>query len=223
MRTLGLFVALSFVTASVLRAACPTPQWPWAWSNGFGVGYNTPTRGPGPAALTNLSIASLGILGSIQSAFSTWHYANQSQNSSNIGFYYNNGNGPFRIYAVQVNYPGVPFMGDPGKAAIVTLAMPADSTTLSLVSLVFYHQSKGIGGYTLLDQGASNYQTFIEKVTLHEIGHTMGLADQPISITNTICLGQTAGESVMNGQCGTNDADNNMPTSVMYCDNQAVQ
>ena len=66
-------------------------------------------------------MGSLGIASDIDSAFNAWTYANQAQNGSNVGFYNGGTNGPFRIYAYQVNTPGVPFE-DPGKAANITVA-----------------------------------------------------------------------------------------------------
>ena len=103
------------LVVTVVRASCPTPTVPYSWSNGTAVSYNWPDAGPPPPAYTNLSITSLGIDPDISSAFNKWSNANASQNPSNVGFYFSNGNGPFRVYAVQVNFPGEP--GDPGVAA----------------------------------------------------------------------------------------------------------
>ncbi len=64
------------------------------------------------------------------------------------------------------------------------------------------------------------YDDFISRVTLHEIGHTMGLTDQPDH--GGFCFGQTAGESVMNANCGTNDSAHNIAANVTNCDNGSV-
>lgn len=50
---------------------------------------------------------------------------------------------------------------------------------------------------------------------LHEIGHTMGLDE--INPTQ-----QTAQQSVMNSYSGTNDSNNNLPTTVQTCDDTSV-
>ena len=75
---------------------------------------------------------------------------------------------------------------------------------------------------TFWDSSATDYTTGILKVMLHEIGHTMGLNDEPVPNLNASCGGQTAGISVMNGKCGINDRGNNLPTDVTSCDDQTV-
>ena len=56
---------------------------------------------------------------------------------------------------------------------------------------------------------------------LHELGHTMGLAHPPLDPSKN-CGGQTSQATVMNSQCGVNDAGGNMPQGVKECDNQKV-
>ena len=63
---------------------------------------------------------------------------------------------------------------------------------------------------------ATNYMTMLYKVTMHEIGHTMGL-NHPSHPGVSIC-DETNGATVMNGPCGTNDSGSNMPLSVQTCD-----
>lgn len=222
MRKRALLVSLLLSAATVTRATCPTPNWPQPQTWGvISVVYNFPTPGPPPPYLTFLPMAGLGITGDIDSAFNEWTYANQAQNGSNVGFYSGGTNGPFRIYAYQANYPGVPFE-DPGKAAYTTVALYNETRQIAFSDTDLYFGSiSSVGGYPVYDQGAANYHTFIKKVILHEIGHTMDLDEQTV-VVGAQCAGQIAGESVMNYQCGTNDVANNMPTIVTSCDNASA-
>lgn len=223
MRKLGSIISLSLLsTATLVRATCPTPNWPnpQSWQI-ISVNYNYPTPGPPPPYLTFIPMNSLGISSDIDAAFNAWTYANQAQNSSNVGFYIGGTNGPFRVYAYQVNYPGVAFE-DPGKAAYTTVALYGGTRQIAFVSTDLYFGSiSSDGGYPVYDQGAGNYHTFIKKVMLHEIGHTMDLDEQTV-IVGAQCAGQIAGESVMNYQCGTNDMANNIPVIVTSCDNASA-
>lgn len=79
-------------------AVCPTPTVPFAWTYGTGVSYSFPTSGAPPCWTAN-SISDLGIDGDIEAAFNQWTYADQSQNGSNIGFYYSTPGTPFQVYA----------------------------------------------------------------------------------------------------------------------------
>jgi hypothetical protein len=76
------------------------------------------------------------------------------------------------------------------------------------------------------DPQASNAQSFITKVFDHEFGHGFGLTDitppnDPSTGKPDPCL-ETPGASVMNGDCGTNDASGMEPNSVTSCDNAIV-
>ena len=64
------------------------------------------------------------------------------------------------------------------------------------------------------------YDSIFNKVMLHELGHSMGLREEPSGAGH--CLGQSAGNTVMNAVCGQNDNQNNQPTNVANCDNQQV-
>jgi hypothetical protein len=212
---------LLLLASSMVRGDCPTPNWPnpQSWQIPA-VNYNFPAPGPPAPYLTNVSVASLGIVADIDAAFSEWTVANQG-NNANVGFYSAGVNGPFRVYAYRVTRPGVPFE-DPGIAAYTTVALHGGTRTIAFVSTDLYLGSiSRVGGYPTYDENAPNYHTFIKKVMLHEIGHTMDLAEQP-SDDGAQCAGQTAGQSVMNYQCGTNDAANNIPTAVTNCDNASA-
>jgi hypothetical protein len=70
------------------------------------------------------------------------------------------------------------------------------------------------------DVGVAGYSTIFKKVMLHELGHSMGLKEEPTGTGH--CLGQSGGNTVMNAVCGQNDNQNNQPTNVAACDNQRV-
>lgn len=72
-----------------------------------------------------------------------------------------------------------------------------------------------LDGRPFYDPESPGYDTIYEKITLHEIGHGMGL-DHPAN--------ETAGESVMNtsAECpndAPNDVCNHNPTTITPCDN----
>jgi hypothetical protein len=69
------------------------------------------------------------------------------------------------------------------------------------------------------DVNAASYGNFVKKLTRHEVGHTMGMAESDES--SGVC-GQPDGNSVMNGLCGTNDSAGNMPTFITDCDIQTT-
>jgi hypothetical protein len=87
------------------------------------------------------------------------------------------------------------------------------STTISI-----YVNATISPGVPVYNPSGPTYSIAIQKVMQHELGHTMGLADMPGS-----CGNQTAQGSVMNMFCGTNDAENNMPTTVTPCDASAAK
>jgi hypothetical protein len=67
-------------------------------------------------------------------------------------------------------------------------------------------------------QDTTNFPIAFKKAVMHEIGHTMGLAE---TSAGDACP-QTDGLSIMNGICGTNDSFNNMPTSIQSCNNTTI-
>ena len=201
-----------------VRADCPTPTSPYAWSNGLGVSYAFPANNP-PPCWNAESISALGIAGDINAAFNQWTYANQSQNNSAVGFYFST-SGPFWVFAqtvVDQSACGV------SVAAQTYVAHYEGTSVVASAETFFYLGSNSLLGFPNYDPNAANYHAFIQKVMAHEIGHSMGLTDQPMR--EGACLGQTAGQSVMNGQCETNDSANNLPAAMLGlppCDNQSV-
>ncbi len=72
----------------------------------------------------------------------------------------------------------------------------------------------------IVDPTKPGYDTILIKLTLHEMGHVMGL-DHPPLPPGGIC-DQQDGATVMNYVCGINDQRNNLPITVTACDQNAV-
>ena len=66
---------------------------------------------------------------------------------------------------------------------------------------------------TGIDPSQQGYPSIIEKIALHEIGHTMGLGH---------VSSPSAGDSVMNSGVGVNDINNNVPLNIPSCDRSQV-
>jgi hypothetical protein len=183
----------------------------------IGVAYAFPSSVP-PPCWASQSIIGLGINGDIDSSFTQWTNADQTQNSSNVTFY-SSPEGPFRVYAQSVVDPsgcGV------SVAAQTNVGIYQGTMTVAAANTTFYLGSSSQFGPNY-DPNAGNYHSFIQKLMTHEIGHTMGLDNQLVG--GGVCGGQIAGESVMNAQCGTNDSANNLPAPMVglpTCDNQSI-
>lgn len=75
-------------------------------------------------------------------------------------------------------------------------------------------------GPLVYQSGQPGYETVFQKMTEHEIGHSMGINDIP-QVPGP-CGGQTGGSSVMNAICNVNDSADNIPLAPTNCDNSAV-
>ncbi|MDQ3744802.1 MAG: hypothetical protein M3444_10500 [Acidobacteriota bacterium] len=169
----------------------------------------------------DLSGVPSSIRAQVEQAFAKWTAANQTKNGTNISFQPADASHPAN-YVVQIGSvsgvrqpdntikyaPSQTNMYGDAKAGVVTSAV----TTIDLNNVR--------GGW--FDQSLPSFADAILKVMLHEIGHTMGLADVPVPDITANCGGQTARNSVMNGKCGVNDEGNNLPTDVTDCDNQTA-
>jgi len=220
MRTLAQIFSLLLIV-TVVRAECPTPQTYYSWTGGPNVVlYEFPSAGPPPTCWNNESITALGIDSDIHAAFQQWTYAKQQQNTTGIVFNFTQ-QAPFRVYALSVTDP----VSCPHSAADTMIGLYGGTSTVAVASTTFYLGSINSLGFANFDPTADNYHSFIQKLMDHEIGHTMGIFDQP-GTDGVPCLGQTAGESYMNAACGTNDSANNMPVTPMLgipdCDNVSV-
>ena len=68
----------------------------------------------------------------------------------------------------------------------------------------------------IVDPNQPGFDTIIIKLTLHEVGHTMGLDHPPVPSGNA--CNQPDGATVMNYICNVNDRSDNMPLAVAECD-----
>ncbi len=90
-----------------------------------------------------------------------------------------------------------------------------DGTVVS-ATLTYDPNAVFAGSSTLIaDPAQPGYEELIIKITLHEVGHTLGL-DHPPGTENPCA--QPRGASVMNYICNVNDRSNNMPLRVTECD-----
>ena len=219
-RTTLVFLILTVIMSGpLLRATCPTPleqNPPGAWSDFTSVTYSFNVGDSGQFPALDWSTLGGAQSSDLPAAIFAWNNANTTQNASNVTFYgLPLGGGALEFYAYLVTFPGLPGV-DPGAAGTMSpgfLDVGGQRTDIIVeANIRFYFNS--FNGYTLLSQSAPGYDTFMTKVTLHEIGHSMGLGDQnPFA---------PALQSVMNGQNGTNDINNSMPTNVTNCDNESL-
>jgi hypothetical protein len=141
--------------------------------------------------------------------------ATQTWNKSNTG----NGSGvSFQLVTAgataQLIYEeGATKNGTPGETDITFAggSVTQATTTIDAKNPAFFDTSN-----------QANYSSALLQVCLHELGHTMGLADQPGT-----CSTQSAGTSVMNEFCGINDGSGsgiptNIPISIPSCDKNGV-
>ena len=88
-------------------------------------------------------------------------------------------------------------------------------------TLTYNHSAVFAGtGTPIADPNQPGYDTFFIKITLHEVGHTMGLDHTPVPSGNA--CNQPDGASVMNYICNVNDRSNNMPLRVTECDQSVI-
>ena len=122
-------------------------------------------------------------------------------------------------HAYSVNYPGG--VGDPGVASQIQPFVYQGTNIMAFANITLYYGS--LNPITMglnMDPSLPDYDTAVVRLMLHELGHSMGLENQPSRAG--YCLGQTAGESVMNANCGTNDSAQNIASNITACDNQSV-
>lgn len=145
----------------------------------------------------------VGQANNLRTAFNEWTNANAANNS---GVFFNEltAQGPVQLTVATCNTPGCAPNGAPAGFSLTTM----DGTVT--------------GAIVTFDLTQATEDTFFLKLGLHEIGHTMGLDNLFVDPLALNCGGQTAGGSVMNSFCGSNDSANNMPTSVTTCDNTTV-
>ncbi len=102
------------------------------------------------------------------------------------------------------------------------LVSPAGSNNISSATITFFQQGRTVANNPIYDSSNQTaYNNFIEKIALHEIGHTVGIQHPMPPESGNLCDEQDGG-SVMNGYCGTNDRLGNMPLDIPTCDKDQI-
>jgi len=203
---LGLLTGLALFPLSVQQAqtGCP-PVSNNGWSKCATVYYTitgfNPTQAP-----------------QITSALSTWHQANIG-NNSHVRFVQGAPPPSAENYATLTVRTATPTSSGAAADTVKnTTSGPIISATIT------FDTAWTIPGTSpaqrVYDVNVAGYSSIFKKVMLHELGHSMGLREEPTGTGH--CLGQSAGNTVMNAVCGQNDNQNNQPTNVVSCDNQQV-
>jgi hypothetical protein len=203
---LGLLTGLALFPLSVQQAqtGCP-PVSNNAWSKCATVYYT----------ITGFNAAQTP---QITSALSTWHQANLG-NNSHVRFVPGAPPPSAENYGTLAVRTATPTLSG---AAADCVKNPTSGPTIS--ATITFDTAWTIPGTSppqmVYDVNVAGYNSIFKKVMLHELGHSMGLMEEPTGTGH--CLGQSAGNTVMNAVCGQNDNQNNQPTNVANCDNQRV-
>jgi hypothetical protein len=144
-------------------------------------------------------------------ALAEWNRANSVNNArvrfeedftgANFQFRFSNGN-------LGGNTPAFAQKQFTGDGTVVAATLTYDPNAVFVGSSIL-----------IANPNAPGYDEFIIKITLHEVGHTMGLGHPPG--TENACA-QPDGATVMNYICNVNDSANNMPTRITSCDQNAI-
>jgi hypothetical protein len=109
---------------------------------------------------------------------------------------------------------------DGSTPAFANKTFTSDGTVVS-ATLTYDPNARFPGTNTLIaDPNQVGFDTFYIKITLHEVGHTMGLDHPPVPGGNA--CNQPDGASVMNYICNVNDRSDNMPLRVTECDQSVI-
>lgn len=208
-------LGVSVFLTSYAQSPCPTiPVDNKGWPKGVTVYYQLDPN------ITNCSDPKCaGQVSQITSAIGKWNTANQNNNSRvtfkpadaanppTLTFTNNFTAGilpPAKMTVTESNADGTL------KGSVITFNLNAQTTDNLGQPIPVYWP--GFSG--------SSFETFHLKVTLHEIGESMGLDNAP-PVDGSDCA-QQDGATVMNGICNPNDAGGNLPTDVTDCDKQAI-
>ncbi|MEK6408757.1 MAG: hypothetical protein AABN34_17680 [Acidobacteriota bacterium] len=153
----------------------------------------------------------------IRQAISRWNTANQTNNSRVVFF---EGIQPLNL----VNAGSLSI-----QSGATTQGTPAETTRNTQVGAIAnatirIHLQAIIPNTNppqlAFDPNVVGYGSAFLKVTLHEVGHTMGIGHAPTGSGQ--CQGQVLGATVMNNMCNQNDRSNNIATNITTCDRNAV-
>lgn len=181
-----------------VEAACPPLETFAGWAPSSFVNYSTTT------------FTSEELTSGVSAALGDWAFHNTAGlNCSSVTFSSVTTGAVFTISGA--NNQDASF---PGSGATTLNNHPLGGVT-SATTQIHWAAVRANGSPTWNRNGSSGYYSFVKKVMLHEIGHTMGLDEINPSQ-------QTAQHSVMNSYSGTNDSNNNLPTTVRTCDDTSV-
>jgi hypothetical protein len=152
-----------------------------------------------------------GASAAISAAFAAWTTADQGGNPSGVAF--SSSTVPGSIFTIMTSTGTYAPM--PGRCANSEYHAGTPGTLTSFATTFYF------GNTTCWSTGGSGFATAVQKMMMHEIGHSQGLNDEN-GDDDQACGGQTAQQSVMNFFCGVNDSAGNMPTKVTTCDNESV-
>jgi Calx-beta domain/Domain of unknown function (DUF4214) len=195
--TLSCTLALIICTAVTAQAQCPT-------FDNIGWGQGTTVR-----FFLNPDL-SAEMKRQIRVAVGEWNNAN-SLNNSRVRFEEDTTGQNF-VFRFQL---GTLASGNPARADKIFSGNTVVSGTLT------YDPNNVFPGTNILiaDPNQPGYDTIFVKLTLHEMGHTMGL-DHP-AVPGNVC-DQPNGATVMNFICNINDQGGNLPTSPTACDQSSI-
>jgi hypothetical protein len=162
---------------------------------------------------TNVRYQTTGFNGTqnpeIVSGIGNWTTANIGDNCSSVSF-------------VTTGTVKLSIFSNAGQHSTMTDAAATTGVTMygfsiSAATINYWFgavRSNGTNTWDPSDTVPGRYTSFLRKISRHEVGHTMGLADAPNN--------NTAETTVMNLYTGTNDSGNAMPTFIRDCDNNSV-
>lgn len=196
--TLMLLLLVTFVSRS--QTGCPTQSTKSAgWPRDSVVRFDVNAL---PAAVRAQALAALG----------AWNTAN-GFNSSGVTFVAADSTHPaeltFRV--------GVPDEGGPSGTRINNTQGTSSAEKAEVII--------DTPNTSYFNPLVPEFSLAVFKAFLHEIGHTMGLANVPVPNPTAPagrCGDQTLGLSIMNALCGVNDSGGNMPAFITLCDQGAV-
>jgi hypothetical protein len=201
---LVLFLVLIAHTAipAFLQSSCPPAKYFGnQWPKNSKVYYDTANLDPATKS-------------AVDQAASDWNTANQT-NGSGVVFAPATAQNPANLVFsnTPTTIPGTSSTCTPNQnQGALTCTFTQTGTQNTSSAAIVFNKSATIPGnppQNVYDPAASNYETFLQKVARHELGHTMGLGEQ------TAC---GTPNTVMNGGCGTNDVGNSDPTGITNCD-----
>ena len=196
--TLALLLLVTFVSRS--QTSCPTRSTETAgWPRDSIVYFDVSGL---PAAVRAQAVAAL----------SAWNIANGANNSG-VSFAAADSTHP----ATLTFKVGVPEKGGPSGTTIDNTESTSSAEKAEVVI-----DTPNTNYFNPLAPG---FSLAVFKTFLHEIGHTMGLANVPVPNPTAPagrCGDQTLGLSIMNALCGVNDTGNNMAAFITPCDQGAV-